>query len=63
MNGLAELDESIRDQDRDLAALGAGGNDGITTPKAPSSDMWAGWWVGGWVQKMGFVRLQMGWVG
>jgi hypothetical protein len=73
MDGLTELDESIRDQDRDLAALGAGGNEGITTPKAPSSDMRAGWWVGGWVgvlgfrpatgvggwvRKMGFVRLQ-----
>ena len=37
MNDLTELDESIRNQDRDLAALEAGGNEEIT-PKAPSSE-------------------------
>jgi hypothetical protein len=38
MNDLTELDESIRHQDRDLAALEAGGNEETITPSAPSSE-------------------------
>ena len=38
MNDLTELDESIRNQDRDLAALEAGGNEETITPSAPSSE-------------------------
>jgi hypothetical protein len=53
MNGLTELNESIRDQDRGLAALGDGGNEEATEGTTKKFG-YAGWLAGGWVGVLGF---------